>query len=256
MTDNYLHTAKNLLSKFEPVSLTEMDRVKLMDRIDLKFVLPFFKLFPVLKSLSEDYSVLTINGLRVFGYRTDYFDTPNLDMYMDHHNGKLNRFKIRQREYIESGLSFLEVKFKSNNGRVAKDRIERTYTDQNTFKGFINEHTPYNPADLNLTLINRFNRFTLVNKGMHERVTFDLNLSFATKVCDLLLQGLVIIEVKQNKAGKQTKIFNVLKSNIVRPASISKYCLGMSMLNQHIKFNNFKKTILMINKISHVELFA
>jgi len=256
MIDKYLHTTSELLGKFEPISLAEMDCVKLMDRTDVKFILSFNKLEPVLKAISDHYSVLTINRLNVFSYRTDYFDTPNLDMYFDHHNGKLNRFKIRQREYIESNLSFLEVKFKSNKGRVIKDRIERTYTDQNAFSGFINKHTPYNPADLNLKLINLFNRFTLVDKGMRERVTIDFNLSFANTVRELLFRGLVIIEVKQNKADKQSVVFNVLKNNAIRPASISKYCLGMSMLNQNTKFNNFKKTILMINKISHVELSA
>jgi hypothetical protein len=256
MIDKYFHTAGKLLNNFEPISLAEMDCVKLMDRTDMKFILSFDKLQPVIKALSDHYSILTINKLRVFSYRTDYFDTPKLDMFFDHHNGKLNRFKIRQREYLESHLSFLEVKFKSNKGRVIKDRIERTYTDQNTFSGFINKHTPYNPEDLNLKLINRFNRFTLVDKSMRERVTIDFNLAFADNLHELWFRGLVIIEVKQNKADKQSVIFNVLKNNSIRPASISKYCLGMSMLNQTSKVNNFKKTILMINKISHVELSA
>jgi hypothetical protein len=254
--NKYFYTINDLLGKFEPVSLAEMDCVKLMDRTDVKFILSFSKLEPVLRALSDHYNVLTINGLKVFNYRTDYFDTSNLDMFFDHHNGKLNRFKIRQREYLESNLSFLEVKFKSNKGRVIKDRIERSYSDQNAFSGFINKHTPYNPEDLSLTIINRFNRFTLVDKCMRERVTIDFNLAFADNMHDLLLHGLVIIEVKQNKTDKQSEIFNVLKSNVIRPASISKYCLGMSMLNQNTKINNFKKTILVINKLSHVELSA
>ncbi len=254
--NKYFYTINDLLGKFEPVSLAEMDCVKLMDRTDVKFILSFSKLEPVLRALSDHYNVLTINGLKVFNYRTDYFDTSNLDMFFDHHNGKLNRFKIRQREYLESNLSFLEVKFKSNKGRVIKDRIERSYSDHNAFSGFINKHTPYNPEDLSLTIINRFNRFTLVDKCMRERVTIDFNLAFADNMHDLLLHGLVIIEVKQNKTDKQSEIFNVLKSNVIRPASISKYCLGMSMLNQNTKINNFKKTILVINKLSHVELSA
>jgi hypothetical protein len=256
MKDNNFHTFNSLLQKFDPISLTAMDCVKLMDRTDVKFVFSFNKLEPVLKALLNHYYILTINGVKVFSYRTEYFDTPAMNMFTDHHNGKLNRFKIRQREYIDSDLRFLEVKFKSNTGRVIKDRIEKTYADKTAFTGFVKKYTPYSPKNLNLTLINLFNRFTLVDKSMRERVTVDMNVSFTDNVHGLLLNGLVILEVKQNCADKKSHIFHVLKSNTIRPASISKYCMGISMLNKHVKFNNFKKTLLMINKMSNVELSA
>ena len=118
-------------------------------------------------------------GRFIGSYRTDYFDTPELSMYTDHHNGKLNRFKIRQREYVESNIRFVEVKYKSNKGRVIKDRIEKSYKDQVAFKGFINSHTPYDPNALSVILTNRFNRLTLVNLKLQERVTLDFNLSFS-----------------------------------------------------------------------------
>jgi hypothetical protein len=248
--------ANKWLIEFGPVSLKEMDCVKLMDRTDSKFVLSFSNLESFLKTVSDHYLVLTINGTKVFSYRTDYFDTPNLDMFTEHHNGKLNRFKVRQREYIESNLKFLEVKFRSNKGRVIKDRIEKTYSDPNVFSGFIHKHTPYKADELNITIINRFNRFTLVDIHMRERVTVDFNLSFTDHKRDLFLDGLVIIEVKQNKMNKQSLVFKTLKETGIRPASVSKYCLGVSMLNMPKKFNNFKKTINMINKLSHVELSA
>lgn len=256
MGNLFLYTATDLLARFQSVSLTEIECVKLMDRKDTKYVLSFENLAPVLSSLIDYYYVLTINNLRVFSYRTDYYDTSNLDMFNDHHNGKLNRFKVRQREYVESNLSFLEVKFRSNKGRVIKERIERNSNDEKAFKGFISAHTPYDPGDLNLKLINRFNRFTLVDKNMQERVTFDFNLSFSDNSRDLALNGLIILEVKQDKGDKQSRIFDVLKNHALRPTSVSKYCVGISLLNEQSKFNNFKKTILMINKISHVELSA
>lgn len=256
MRNAYFHTVNGLLNKFESISLNEMDNVKLMDRTDVKFALSFDKLNSILEPLSTHYRVLTINSHRVFSYRTDYFDTPDLTMYIDHHNGKLNRFKVRQREYIESSLSFLEVKFKSNKGRVIKDRIKSSVNDQPAFTGFIREHTPYNPQSLNIKVVNHFNRFTLVDNQMRERVTVDLNLSFSDYIQRQWLNGLVIIEVKQNKIDKNSIIFDVLKKNALRPASISKYCLGVSLLNAKSKFNNFKKTLLMIKKISHVELTA
>jgi hypothetical protein len=256
MRNVYVDIANGLLSRFDPISLDEMDGVKLMDRTDVKYALSFDDLRSILEALTCHYSVLTIKNHRIFSYRTDYFDTPDLNMFLDHHNGKLNRFKIRHREYIESSLSFLEVKFRSNKGRVIKARIESTKDDQPAFTGFISKNTPYNPKTLNLTVVNNFNRITLVDKQLRERVTIDFNLSFSNKVRQLGLNGLVIIEVKQNRKDNNSAIFDILKSNAIRPASISKYCLGISLLNTNFKFNNFKKTILMINKLSHVELSA
>jgi hypothetical protein len=256
MRTAYFHTVSGLLSQFDPISLSEMDGVKLMDRTDMKFVLSFEKLDGILKFLKEHYRVLTINHHRVFTYQTDYFDTPALNMYFDHHNGKLNRFKIRQRKYIESNLNFLEMKFKNNKGRVRKERIERPVNDDSAFMGFILKHTPYDPGKLNLTVINHFNRFTLVDKRLRERVTVDFNLAFSDNVKNLWLNGLVIIEVKQNKEDKSSVVYETLKRNSLRPASISKYCLGITLLNSQSKSNNFKETILLINKLSHVELSA
>jgi hypothetical protein len=256
MKNASFHTVNDLLTRFNSISLDEMDGVKLMDRTDVKFVMSFDKLGSILALLEDHYRVLTIEAHRVFSYRTDYYDTPDLNMFFDHHNGKLNRFKIRQREYVESSLSYLEVKFKSNKGRVLKERIESSINDEHAFTGFVKKHTPYNPQNLNLTVINHFNRFTLVDNRLKERVTVDFNLSFSNKIQHLLLKGLVIIEVKQDRKDKNSIIFDVLKRNMLRPASISKYCLGVSLLNEQSKFNNFKKTLLMINKLSHVELSA
>jgi len=254
--NNYLHTANSLLKDFSPISLAEMDDVKLMDRLDSKYVLSFDKLAPVLNCISDHYRILTISDNKVFNYSTEYFDTPELDMFTDHHNGKLNRFKVRQREYVESNIRFLEVKFKSNKGRVIKDRIEKTYSDQKDFSKFVIKHTPYDPDVLKVKIINRFNRFTLVNKKMQERVTVDFNLSFSDPDREIDLNGLVIIEVKQNRNSRNSHMFNALRQNNIRPASMSKYCLGISLLNHHNKFNNFKRTINLVNKLSHVEISA
>lgn len=256
MKNTSLNSVERHLNAFPPISLKEMDGVKLMDRTDVKFALSFDKLLPILQALSGYYRVLTINRYNVFSYRTEYYDTAEMEMFQDHHNGKLNRFKIRQREYIESKLSFLEVKFKSNKGRVIKERIETPLDDQHVFSCFITEHTPYDPGNLGLTIINHFNRFTLVDNQLRERVTIDFNLSFSDKIHHARLNELVIIEVKQNKKDKSSLVFNVLKRNDLRPAPLSKYCLGVSLLNAGSKFNNFKRTLLMINKLSHVELSA
>jgi hypothetical protein len=253
MNNQILNKTISLLSGFDPISLSEMDKVKLMDRVDSKFILSYPLLAPVLKTLGNQYRVLTIDNHKAFSYRTEYFDTNELRMFSDHHNGKLNRYKIRQREYVESKLKFLEVKFKSNKGRVIKDRIEKTAEDPVAFSLFVHKYTPYNPDNLNVILTNTFNRFTLVDNVMQERVTVDFNLSFTDQFKNIDLKNLVIIEVKQNKNSRNSYIFNALKENGIRTHSLSKYCLGVSMLNRHSKFNNFKKTIHRVKKLNHDE---
>src|SRR3972149_3911095 len=104
MRATYYHTTNGLLGKFDPITLDEMEGVKLMDRTDVKFALSFDKLNSIVSHLADHYRVLTISNNRVFSYQTDYFDTAGLNMFFDHHNGKLNRYKIRQRKYIESNL--------------------------------------------------------------------------------------------------------------------------------------------------------
>lgn len=256
MTDKYHHTARKLLEEFNSISLQEMECVGLMDRTDVKFVLSFEKLTSVIALLANNYDVLAINGNSVFEYRTDYYDTPDLSMYSDHHNGKLNRFKVREREYIESNQKFLEVKFKTGKGRIRKNRINGSYSDQESFIEFVGEHTPYDPGNLSLALMNHYNRFTLIDHHLTERITIDFNLSFSRNHKKARLNELAIIEVKQNISSRRSFVFQVLRNMSVKPVSISKYCLGISLLNPDVKFNNFKKTIIMIKKISHVELSA
>lgn len=249
----YLETVNKFVGSFEPISLKEMDSVTLMDRTDMKFMLPFCKLDAVLGEINGQYRVLTIDGRKVFSYQTDYYDTPELVMFADHHSGKLNRFKIRRREYVESKLSFMEVKFKSNKGRVVKQRIDDRKADKHQVNGFLSKHTPYNPVELHRIISNHFNRLTLVDKEMKERVTIDFNLTFSDILGQASLNGLVIIEIKQNQTDKDSLIYRALKKYNIRQSSMSKYCVGITMLQEQAKSNNFKHLLLKIKKISHVE---
>ena len=98
------------LDKFQPISLEEMDAVSLMKRVDTKFIFNIKILPQLLENIHKEYRVLEINKNRVMTYKSNYFDTPNSDLYLMHHNGKAKRVKIRIRNYVESNLFFLEVK--------------------------------------------------------------------------------------------------------------------------------------------------
>ena len=115
---------KNNLEQMRQISLDEMSKIKLMDRIDTKYVTSIEMLLPIFSAISQKYKIQTINGRQISNYQTQYFDTDKFDFYKMHQNGKLKRQKIRIRTYSDTILSFLEVKNKNNKGRTNKKRIQ------------------------------------------------------------------------------------------------------------------------------------
>ena len=114
---------------FDPIQLEEMEKVKLMNRTDRKYWFHFDFLPELLQTIKHDYYILNIDGKNQLPYTTTYYDTTKNKMYASHHNGKLNRFKIRRRSYVASRISFLEIKFKSNKGRTIKKRIPADFNN-------------------------------------------------------------------------------------------------------------------------------
>ena len=90
-----------------------MDSVSLMKRVDTKFLINRKKLESIFSSLSSHYKILKVKDVIKSKYSSFYFDTVNYKFFLDHHNGKLNRAKVRFREYVDSKTSFLEVKRKN-----------------------------------------------------------------------------------------------------------------------------------------------
>ena len=112
-----------ILSHYEPITLEQMKDIRLMNRIDTKFVTTEPMLRRLLVMACDDYFVQETDGLRISPYYTLYFDTPDCAMYNRHQVGHLSRQKIRIRSYVKAGLNFLEVKTKNNHGRTKKKRI-------------------------------------------------------------------------------------------------------------------------------------
>lgn len=241
----------HILKSFESISLSEMDDVQLMNRTDTKFMLSRSAFESILPALAEDYRVLEINGHRISRYQTLYYDTKNFALYLAHHNGKKNRSKIRKRKYIESDLSFLEIKLKSNSGRTIKSRIRLDkYSDEFSERelNFIHSKTPSTGIP-EPKLENSFRRITLVNRSLPERVTIDLDVAFENPEKRTELTHLVIAEVKQENVNRHSTFMKMVKQRIIRPEGVSKYCLGVALLYPGIKSNTFKEKILKINKL-------
>jgi len=236
-----------------PVSLEEMDHVKLLDRIDTKYVIHENQLPDYLASLKEQYSLLVIEGQSVHPYETLYFDTPGFRLYHMHHNGIRNRYKLRCRKYVNSGITYFEIKSKTNTGRTIKkrmgiDSIPETLNEplnQYIIKHVSGAFEEYIPA-----LRVFFDRITLVNNSANERLTIDTNLRYKVDGFEKAISGIVIVEVKQEKHSISP--FRQLMKVHRQPRNyLSKYCLGIICLNNGQKKNRFKKKINALNKLGY-----
>jgi hypothetical protein len=242
----------NLL-KFDKTTLAEMNSVSLMKRVDTKFILKESQLLEVLSKLYDDYKILQIDQERLMKYSTLYFDSQNKKCFKDHHNGKLNRYKIRMRKYLVSDICFLEIKKKNNLGITNK--IRRQIKDFETdltldSKEFIT-NSNINNIFLEPSLYNNFSRMTFVNKSEAERLTIDVDLSFSFGAKEKKFDKLVVIEIKQEGKRLNTTINRVLKSMSILPTNFSKYCIGISNTLDNIKSNRFKEINLKINKLNN-----
>jgi len=241
---------------YSPIFLEEMGKAGLMSRRDSKYVFSLDILPVLLEAVKENYRVLEIEGGRCQLYRTTYYDTGKLDMYHLHHRGRASRHKVRFRNYASSGQTFLEVKHKNSKRITNKKRME---TDDGDMKingneaGFLLEHIPYGPAELQPALDNSFRRITLVSPDQSERITLDYGLDFSNRRRDgeEKLPGVAIAEIKYMGHLTSSPFHLALRKARVYPKRISKYCVGMALLNPDLKQNLFKnklRSIVQINR--------
>ena len=204
-----------LLAQYDKITLDEMSSIRLMNRIDTKFVTTMPVLLRLLEMAKEDYWAQEIDGERNMRYETTYYDTTDYDMFYTHQHGHANRQKIRFRTYVSSNLQFMEVKTKNNHGRTKKKRMR------------------------------------LVNKAKTERLTIDSNLHFTNLVSGIERQmdPLVIVELKRDGLC-YSPILEMLRLLRVFPHGFSKYCMGSALTNPILHVNRFKPKLIDIRKIA------
>lgn len=239
-----------------PITLEEMGSVKLMNRLDTKYVLTEEEAMTLLNSAAaQGYRIQIIGDIHAARYSTLYYDTFEREMYINHHNRVLTRQKIRTRHYADTNDTFLEVKNKSNRGRTIKQRIhipQSSYADilncGESIK-FLAQHTKYLLEALTPALATYFTRITIVNPNLNERVTLDLNLKYedlrSGRHADIA--GMAILEIKHER-GCSSAIKDILRTMRINPLKVSKYCLGTALTVNGIKANRMKKKLRTIEK--------
>lgn len=249
----------DLLNRFTPISLQEMDAVKLMTRTDVKYSCHIDQLPEVLEQALTDYQILEIDHRRLMGYESLYFDTPGFEMYLKHHNRNLNRHKVRIRTYTDSDETFLEIKFKKNTGTTVKQRIpysRKTDLHDPAARTFLVENTPYTPEDLVPKVFSSFRRVTLVNKTGIERITIDVLPGWWFNEQIKEIPYLVIIEVKSGRINNIEGFPLILRDARIHRNRLSKYCTGVNLLYPEVKYNRFKAKILLLKKLDKTQNYA
>lgn len=241
----------HLLQQFEPIGLQNMERVKLLHRTDKKYLMHRNSLENFLLSLAPHYYMLEHIGKRVMHYETQYYDTKDLDLYNLHLHGHGRRWKVRKRHYTDSDVLFFELKTRTNKGKTEKQRVDSTH-DSSGFSpneaDLLKDELPFQPNQLVETLSTGYDRITLVNKTIEERITIDTALSFSGSHGKADMSNLVIVEVKQG--GKSlSPALKALRELRQKPGGISKYCLGLISTMPNLPNNRFKPMLLKIQKL-------
>lgn len=246
---------RSVMNDMMPISLAEMEGVKLMNRVDTKFVAPARLLSDILRMAQADYYVQDVDGKRIAAYDTLYYDTPDMQMYIRHHDRQLRRQKIRVRTYVDSHLTFLEVKNKTNKGRTKKKRIEVNTTDLRAVdekqRAWLKGKSWYEVASLQPQLRTRFERITLVNREMTERLTIDTALRWENVQTGktAALGEVVVIELKRD-GNQPSEMAEILRALHVKQLKMSKYCIGVALTNPTVKNNRFRPKLRRIAKIA------
>lgn len=247
----------SVIDQMQSIGLDDMKAVRLMNRVDQKYMASAGQMEELLGRVADSYYVQHIAGDPLAPYRTLYFDTDDLRMYTMHHNQKLNRQKLRVRTYRSTDTTFFEIKNKDNKKKTRKVRIPIDVAKFDSALSvpevtrFVNENTPYPVASLHQCLENRFERITLVDKGMRERITIDRGITFHNRATGIEadIGKLLVIEVKHEVGAPMSDIERVLHDLHVLPRRMSKYCIGTALTDPAAKRNRFKAKLLHIEKI-------
>lgn len=238
-----------------PIGLGDIAEAGLMDRTDTKYVLPAENLPWLVAEVAGDYRVLEIAGTRIGRYETLYFDTEDLALFRAHHQGRAERFKVRERHYATTGGLFLEVKRRTVKGRTVKTRVETADWLGEIpagADGCVTAAAPSLEGPLRKSLFNSYRRMTLVSHSRAERVTLDTGLTFRADDVAVALDGLAIAEVKRDDPHARSEFMNLMRRAGIRPLGLSKYCLGITLLHPDVKHNRFKPRIRAILKTGRV----
>lgn len=234
------------------VGLDELNaEAALQTRVDRKYVVPSGLARQLLDTFSTVMRVLEIDGSQSFAYDSVYFDTATLDSYLLAAHGRRRRYKIRTRTYVDSAVSFLEVKTEGAREATVKERIPYRPEDRArlTMEGldYVREtlaaavgSVPAGP--LEPVIETRYHRTTLYLPGSGSRATIDTDVTWQRPSRrPWVLDDAVILETKSGSTAGP--LDRHLWAHGVRPSRISKFATGMAALHPGLPANRWNRTL-------------
>jgi len=235
----------------DPITLDALvDQAGMMTRVDRKYLLDTAALDALTEEITGPVTVLDIAGRRTFAYRSTYFDTPQLDAYTTAGRGRRRRFKVRTREYLDTGTTWLEVKTRGPRGTTVKRRVPHT-GDPAHLGGAGRDAVALLLAEADVlgvdvgtiaaTLQTSYRRTTLHLAGSPSpdprpatRATIDTDLSWVDlrDGAGVERPDLAIVETKGVRAP--SPVDRLLWRQGLRPRSVSKYGAGLARLRPDV----------------------
>ncbi|MFK7918954.1 MAG: polyphosphate polymerase domain-containing protein [Ilumatobacter sp.] len=253
-------TFASIVTGLDAVGLAAVNAdAALQTRVDRKYVLSAEQLDRLLTAFASDCRVLEIDGRRSFGYATVYHDTSDRALYRDTAHRRPFRFKVRERTYVDSHTTMLEVKTKNGRGKTVKHRVDvndlgldaqaRRPIERLTaeMRAFVNSVVQTELTEsLEPALHVAFDRTTLLVSNGGARCTIDRSLA-STGVSDRGAVGGVVkpdvVVVETKSSGHRSEVDRWLWSEGVRPSRLSKYCTAMSVLDSSLPSNHWHRTL-------------
>lgn len=241
---------ENAVADRAPISLADVvDNAALQTRVDHKFLLTPEQFTALTHRLGPEFSVMQIDQLRTFRYRSTYFDTPDFEQYVAHRQGRRRRYKVRSRTYVDTDLCMFEIKTKGRRGATVKHRREQPMSDAHVLTQqnldftaeVLSQEYDQDPPVLQPAMRNAYRRATLVNPRDGERVTCDVELQFAHKTARVFGPDMVVVETKS--ADGRGASDRALAELGIRPVKMSKYCLGVAVLHPELPANNWARLL-------------
>jgi VTC domain len=226
-----------------------LSEAALQTRVDRKYLLTPDQFEELGRRISGSFRVLDIDGRRVFGYESVYFDTPALDLYRAHRQGRRRRYKARVRTYLDSGACMFEVKLKGKRGETVKHRQPYDVEDSRRLTAeamdfmarLLREQYGEAMPNLQPSVTTCYSRLTLVDLEEGARLTCDVDLVCSRGHRRAQGSDMILVESKCSGSGGTADV--ALRQMGVRPIGISKYCIAVALLHRHLAANKWNRTL-------------
>lgn len=233
----------------EPATLDDvLGAASLQTRTDHKYLLTPEQFSCFAKRTEPRLRALEIDGERMFGYESVYFDTPDLALYRGHRQGRRRRFKVRTRTYVDSGECMVEVKVKGKRGQTVKARMpydaahrQRLDAAARAFVAdVLQEAYGVTVPRLEPSVTTRYSRSTFVDLADATRLTCDVDLACSNAGGQRYGPDRILVESKSAGSAAADRELAALG---IRPISMSKYCIGVALLHPHESANRWNRIL-------------